>query len=60
MNDVPNLSFGFIKKPSAEHDGPVQPVHVITEGKLLYLSLDLWPGPYQSIPEVLGADEDDT
>lgn len=34
---VPELSFGF--------------VHVITKAKILYLSLDLWPGPYQSVPE---------
>lgn len=50
-HDVPNPSFGFIKKPPPQHDGPVQPVRVITEVKLLYLSLDLWPGPYQSVPE---------
>lgn len=55
--DVPNLSLGFIEKPPAQHDGPVQPVRVITEVKLLYLSLDLWPGPYQSIPEVQPARE---
>ena len=42
-NDVPDLSFGFIKKPP----------HVITGGEILYLSLDLWPGPYQSVPEVI-------
>ena len=40
-----------------KHDEPGQLVHVITKGKILYLSLDLWPGPYQSIPEVQPARE---
>jgi hypothetical protein len=39
-NDLPDLPFGFVR--------------VIPEVKLLYLSLDLWPGPYQSVPEVEG------
>jgi hypothetical protein len=43
-NDLPDLSFGFVR--------------VIREVKLLYLSLDLWPGPYGSIPHpVSSADE---
>lgn len=44
QHDVPDLSFGFVKN---------QP-RVLKEVQLLYLSLDLYPGPYGSVPEVAG------
>lgn len=54
MNEPP----GFIPDLPPQPD-PGQPPHVITECEILYLSLDLQPGPYGSIPHAVPEDGGD-
>jgi hypothetical protein len=50
--EPPARSFSFTPDPPPEPD---RPPHVITQAEILYLylSLDLWPGPYGSVPQVI-------
>jgi len=52
MSELPGTSSGFIPDPLPE-PGHGQPARVITHGEILYLSLDLQPSLYGSVPRVV-------
>jgi hypothetical protein len=52
--DLPGYSFGFTPVPPPD---PGQPPRVLREVQILYLSLDLYPGPYGGIPQATDRDQ---
>lgn len=49
-DQVPGLSSGFREDTPEPAPVPGQPVRILRDVQLRYLSLGLWPGPYGSIP----------